>query len=329
MKRKISIKNIILSIILAFVILSLFSFFYYKIPVSHLNEDGSTDYVLESNSIYLRADEGFGFGKTNNEGFANINDYDGNIDILLMGSSHVESQNVPINKSMSSLLNEYLPELETYNIGVSGHNFKVMVNNLDKALNKYRPKYVILETGKIAFSDDYIKSAISGTVKEINGDMSYLTSLIYKNPLFRVLLNQIEELQNMKVDRIAIDEANTTDSITDFNKELTTELLVYIKNITNKYDSKIIILYHPNCYIDQSGSLINYENNFVDDFKALCNDNDIYFLNMETRFVSEYSSKYIVPNGFINGPIGDGHLNPDGHRMIADELSKLIKEIEE
>ena len=41
----------------------------------------------------------------------------------------------------------------------------------------------------------------------------------------------------------------------------------------------------------------------------------------------EYNQNYILPHGFINSSIGNGHLNKYGHKMLAEELYKIIEEV--
>lgn len=318
--------KIIVSGLLAFVVLNVIMFFYYNVPIHKANNNGSTDYTWESNSLYVRADEGIGFGMTNNEGYMNVNDYDGNIDILLVGSSHMEDQNIPLSKNISTLLNKYIDKYETYNIGISGHSFKVIVNNLDDALNTYKPKYVVLEASNIVFSDDYINNILVGNVEEIESSNNKLILLLEKIPLFRIGYAQIEKLY--KGNDFVIDEANSEKTLYEFNEDLNDKLLKYIKEIANKYDTEVIIMYHPSVAINSKGEMVIATKEVSNKFNDLCLKNNIYYLDMSETFINEYDKKKIVPTGFINGPIATGHLNVDGHRMIAEELSKLIQEID-
>ena len=75
--------------VLAILFLTLFSFFYYNIPVSVEMSDESTDWKWEANFFYSRGTEGFAWGKTNNDGYLNAFDYSEEtpLDVLIMGSS--------------------------------------------------------------------------------------------------------------------------------------------------------------------------------------------------------------------------------------------------
>jgi len=43
----------------------------------------------------------------------------------------------------------------------------------------------------------------------------------------------------------------------------------------------------------------------------------------------EYEEKNVLPYGFWNTLPNAGHLNKDGHRMVAEELGKVIDRLEE
>ena len=47
---------------------------------------------------------------------------------------------------------------------------------------------------------------------------------------------------------------------------------------------------------------------------------------MTDIFINEYNESSTLPHGFINTSVGTGHLNKDGHRMIAEALARAIKE---
>lgn len=318
-------EKVIVSLAIAFLVLNILSFFYYKIPVHNTNDDGSTDYVWDKNSLYIRTDEGIGFGKTNNEGYMNINDYDGDVDILLMGSSHMEAQNVPIEKNVASLLNKSIPELETYNIGVSGHSLKVIFNNLDDALNKYKPKYAVLEISNLLLSDDYINNVLSGNVDEIESSSNKIVIFLQRFPFLRLVYSQIDKFNSGEEYSVNDYSEETIDY--EPNYDLMNELVKYAKNIGDKYNAKLIIMYHPPLSINKDGEMIINTKTVSNKFSDICKENDVCFVDMTNRFLKEYQDNYIVPKGFNNTAIAYGHLNEEGHRMIADELTKVLKEM--
>ena len=93
---------------IAFALLCAFCLLWYNVPVHYDNPSGATEYVWESRKFYSKGTEGFALGRTNNEGFNNIKDYNegDEIDILLMGSSHMEGFNVAQDENAAAVINQ-------------------------------------------------------------------------------------------------------------------------------------------------------------------------------------------------------------------------------
>ena len=91
---------------MAFVIVSAFCTLYYNLPAHNDAPGGATDYAWQEHKFYSRGNEGFAWGKTNNEGYVNTYDYseDTEVDILMMGSSHAEAFNVAMEESTAAVL---------------------------------------------------------------------------------------------------------------------------------------------------------------------------------------------------------------------------------
>ena len=91
---------------------------------------------------------------------------------------------------------------------------------------------------------------------------------------------------------------------------------------------KIIIVYHPETEIDDNGNLrTDTEPGLIDVFKQSCDENGIVFADMTETFKAAYLRDHTLPYGFSNSPVGKGHLNKNGHAMVAEELYKLICEM--
>lgn len=322
----------IVSGIIAFTILTLFCCFYENMPVRVPNEDGSTDYKWGANLFYSRATEGFAWGKTNNEGFMNMFDYDDNmkIDILIMGSSHMEAYQVDMSQSTASQLNTLLENETVYNIGISEHTFLTCVNNLRAAINKYHPKeYVIIETSRIVFSDEEIALAINEEFAELPSYFGGIIGLLQKNPYLRLIDHQRRTYKNLRerdVERANSPEA-FVESDTTVNEKLLADLFQKMGVLAEEHGIKVIIVYLPSINISSDGAInVIADQGAISKFKRPCFDNGILFLDMSNRFEEEYKNAHTLPYGFFNTPIGSGHLNQYGHAMIADELYNLILE---
>ena len=326
--------KLLLSGILAFLFLTAFCYLYYNIPVHSENSDGSTDYKWEPNVFYSRGTEGFAWGRTNNEGFTDTFDYydDMQIDVLVMGSSHMEGFQVALEESTAGQLNQLLGNQTVYNIGVSGHNFITCCSNLEAALEKYHPAIVVLETGNTLFSDDALSNAINGTVSEIPSHTGGIVGILQQNPYLRLLYGQIQNYRGKQVAEIDDADSQSVDTSSKSeknNEELLNALCQKIERIASDHDTIVIIVYHPGTAINSNGSLrLTGSINATNQFAAECDENHLYFLNMGNHFLSEYDNTYRLPYGFINTSVGSGHLNRYGHAMIANDLYKLIMEVE-
>jgi hypothetical protein len=49
-------------------------------------------------------------------------------------------------------------------------------------------------------------------------------------------------------------------------------------------------------------------------------------MDMTGAFTEEYKRSHVLPHGFANTAVGAGHLNKNGHRIIAAELFRQIHE---
>ncbi len=307
---------------MALTILNIICIFYYNIPIHNQCNDGATDYKWQPNRFYSRATEGFAVGKINNDGYTNMFDYDknSNIDILLMGSSHMEAFNVAMDESTASRLNFYFNMNRVYNIGISSHTLLNCINNIDKAINKYNPKYIILETGTITFSNDDLQNLISNQYKKIPSNSNGIIGLLQKNQVLRLLYKQYRGFKSKKSEDLE-DVNNDFNYSYEYekntlNQKLLQEVIKKVKKIISKNEIKLIIMYHPSTTLANDGSLIlSSEHENIEGFKEICEQNDILFLDMSDKFREEYEKNYILPYGFNNTSVGTGHLNKYGHEM--------------
>ena len=89
--------KVLLASVGAFVVLTLFYAFYENSPYSLICEDGVTNEKYRPYVPYCRMTEGLSYGRTNNDGYIDLRDYEEGmpIDVLVMGSSQMEALEVP------------------------------------------------------------------------------------------------------------------------------------------------------------------------------------------------------------------------------------------
>ena len=282
--------------------------------------------------MYSQATEGFSNGKTNNEGYYNLGDYnkDKKIDILVMGSSHMEASQVQQSESTASILQEKLNNYNIYNIGTSGHTFITCFSNLDAAINKYNPsKYIIIETPIVTFSKEELTKALNDNIEDISSYNGGIIGILQHNQFLRLLYHQLKSFLNLESDDDIVVNYNENNTINNDSSLYINQLLNEMQSKVKDTNTKFIIMYHPSTVLNEDGSLtLSSENENVEEFSKLCKENGILFLDMSNRYREEYKKNYVLPYGFSNTSVGRGHLNKYGHEMIADELYKLIKEEE-
>lgn len=160
MKQKIKwLAKAVLAGVLAFSVACAVCLIYYNPGIHITNETGVTDYRWLSNSFTGTMIEGIAWHKTDRNGFYNYNSApDKNMNILLMGSSHMEGTNILYKQSAPRILSD-LTGLTVYNIGTSGHGLLINVKNLDNALSVMQPTdYVIIETVSTTFLKRTLKN---------------------------------------------------------------------------------------------------------------------------------------------------------------------------
>ena len=329
--------------IIAFIVLSLIVSVYSLNPLRKKNPQENTDYVWESDALWINMSEGVSFGIMDANGFNNLEVIE-NPDIIMLGSSHIESKNVNQNENTVYYLSEnFSDRYSVYNMGISGHTFYKVCQYLPITISLYQkntPKYVVIETNNIDLTEEGVDSVLSRTVEKTPVYDSGLMATLQKNPAFRLFyhqldsgmleilfpeltktkLNQNDDKAATKEDSVAI-YANTADTVdvTPYDK-----LMSYLGNLENQYDTNIIIFFHPCEKLNTDGSLsfTNNQNTVV--FSEYAEKYGITYIDMTESFTQMYYEDHYVPHGFMTGEIASGHLNKYGHKAIADRIYDAI-----
>ena len=328
--------------IVAVIILSLIISIYSTNPLRVKNPQGNTDYVWKPDSLWLNMSEGVSFGKMDAKGFNNLEVVD-NPDIILLGSSHMESKNVNQNENTAYYLSEdFDNRYSVYNMGISGHTIYKVCQYLPETLSLYDnvPIYVIIETDDIALTQAGVNAVLNHTVERTPVYDSGLVATLQKNPAFRKFYHQLDSgMMGMllpelvkpknsqdkpKTNEQSIDDENTRNERIEQDYPQYDQLMSYLEELQEQYSTKIIIMFHPFEQLNVDGSLSFINNNTDEIFASSAKIHGITFLNMAERFEKMYNEEHHVPHGFITGEIASGHLNKYGHKAIADGLYDTI-----
>ena len=320
----------------AIIIISMALCFYSITPVHVKNSRGNTDYVWESNSWWVSMTEGVSFGRYDKAGYNNKKVIE-DPDIIILGSSHMEATNVLQHETTSYLLGEKLKEKYTvYNLGISGHNFEKVCQYLPVNLDLYSEssKVVIIETSNVNITEDAVERILNNNVKYTESQTSSLMIFLQKIPFLRRLYHQMEGG--------LLDVFLPSSSKTDTPKQAEAEIQIdetidqapydnlfqYLQSLEEKYNTQIIIFYHPTETLNKDGTISFPNDEHKNIFSKTAKNHEITFIDMTQTFEEMYDTDHHVPHGFITGQIGSGHLNRYGHRAIADSLYDAISTLE-
>ena len=107
------------------------------------------------------------------------------------------------------------------------------------------------------------------------------------------------------------------------------KLFKYLNYVKNKYNTNIIIFYHPTGTLKSDGGIYFTHTKMLDVFKTEAKINDIIFVDMTNSFMKMFYESYHAAHGFTTGEIEVGHLNAHGHASVADSLYRTIIKLEE
>lgn len=316
--------------IAALLLLGLWCSLYYNVPIHYTNETGATEYKWESSKFYRKGTEGFAFGRTNNDGFNNLKDYEPGekIDILLMGSSHMEGMNTPQQDNAANVLNSLFEgDKYTYNIGTSGHTLMYCLKHLESALETYSPQdYAVMETRTLSFSETELAATADGRLPDIPSHSGGLVGLLQKMPYLRLLytkyLNDDGDGGETEAAALALEEP-------DRKAELLDQLLARAVQCSESQGVKLILVYDPTIYVDSAGkAYTKTDAGELALFARCCEENGIVFIDLTESYLAGYREQHKLPYGFLNTSPGSGHMNSWGHALFARAVFETITEME-
>lgn len=336
----------LLAFICSFLICNLLCMAYNSGPGGLYRKNGATRIHIP-NRYYIYGTEGYGILRFDKNGYNNIDGELAESYVLLMGSSQVEGVQFAQGKNMTAVLNQFLGGtkecLKAYNIAASANHFPTVVKGFKAGISEFpNSKVVIIEIGSTAFSIDELNDSLNQTLYDSSSKGSNLVDNMTVKQKFTACIKQALPLAKLIVSEqlkgIDLPEENPfglrrmpsqeqEEDIIDvsyYNKLLNAALSL----IREEYENPIIIFYHPKIELSSDGMVIVRDEETYDIFKSACERNNIIFADMGDAFIEAYESDYAVPYGFANTEMGQGHLNEDGHAIIAQELYQILMGIQ-
>lgn len=317
--------------VVSILLLSGFVLLYSNTGVHIDNKDGSTDYKWLPDQFKTTMTEGFAVIKTDGNGFNNVLGDVRNINVLLMGSSHMEAFNIPQDKNTAAVLNTLIDPLYCYNIGISGHSLYTCMKNVQRALEVWQPSdYVVIVSDTAEPSEDDMRSVLNGTYEKIPSyDQGLLFAVQKYVPGIKVIYKDIEDWykadekeENGDSDPLA-EAFDVIDTCND-EKDVLSAFLGLLKNAADQAGVTPILVFQPPTEIDSNGQFICKDEFSRTVLAQACESAGIVFVDMTQAFQRLYEERHILAHGFANTAVGVGHLNAEGHRLIAEKLAEVI-----
>ena len=313
--------------ILAFALLCLGCLFYFNTPVHFDNPDGATEYKYESGAFF-RGTEGYGYGRVNNDGFNNARGYTPKekIDVLLMGSSHMEGFCVPQKNTAAAVLNRLFDGKKyAYSIGMAGHTFLYCAKHLEQALETYAPEdWVVLELATLSYDPAAMDAACDGTLPDMPSHTGKLVTALQEMPYLRLFYTKYVKGANEAVAAAA----GTAEPVgtEEFEASLS-RLLRKIGEVSAARGVKTMLVYTPTVLPNEDGRIeTDARPGERECFARLCAENGLVFLDLTERNIAAVEEDGRLPFGFANTAPGTGHINSLGLRLYAEAVHARIEE---
>lgn len=324
------------ALLLSMVVVSAVAFFYYR-PVGWLERDkNATSAVWEPNTVLINFMEGGGITRIDSRGYTNP--WDRELDdelILCIGASYVQSKEVMESEKYTSLLNEMLvsdDKLKVYNLSRDAYMYPEIAAGFSAAIQEFPQTTVaVIDVSNTDYSLEALEDALNQREysEEQTGDKLY-TQLSMKEkikikmkdyfPIMSVLKYQISQRQGRSV--VKAESMGETEKVPEV--QYAEALDATMKQMREAFSGKIIILYHPSISLSKDGSMRLNDTEYYSVFEEVCQQNGIVFQDVGEAFLQAYEERKEVPYGFNNTTMGEGHLNQNGHKIIAQQLYSLI-----
>ena len=320
-------------------IMNLVSFTFYDPCQELVRQQGSTTGFLLPGSHGVYGMEGYCIANIDENGYVNRDLPLADSYYIVAGASHTEGLFLPLRLRYSDILNSMLGsdnELRVYNIGRSGNFFSIVLQHLDGILGEFPDADgIIIETDTLT----YDTKALYDSQTQTGYDPSETASSIYAGltdrqrfsmqikqylPLMRELHKQILTYESISQEDSPSDILDPDFWAQEYAGGYSDALDSLMAFIRSKTDKQIIILYHPAVSIEDDGSMKLMSNGAEPYYREICAKYDIDFVDMSKPYMEAYRKNHTVPYGFFNTTMGAGHTNRSAHRMMAEELYKVI-----
>ena len=324
------------AIIAGFCIVNLLCFGYER-PTGWIETpNGPSPAGWNPNTILVHGTEGFGIIKTDENGYINKPGKLQDSYVLCMGSSHTQGKEMSIDENYTSLINSHFSKgegsLGAYNIACDGNFLPTLIKHFSAGTEAFPEASVVtIEISDVDVSAEELEAALQQAeydeAKSVKNQIEYMglkdkLKIFIKEyfPLISLVKSKLETTS-------AAAGTDTAEAGKADNNDAALALRKAVELLRSSYDGEIIFIYHKQMNIGKDGSISFDDDELFAEFEKACNENNIRIVDMRPVFVEHYEKTQEIPYGFANTRPGNGHLNPLGHRLIAESLIPYIEEV--
>ena len=312
-------------------------FFYFNTAKSITNPKLYSTTKCKTQEYIFYGQEGYGITTTDINGFYN----DGhvlpeNARVICIGSSQTQAVQVNTNQNYVSQLNKLNSAYNTYNVGIGGQYLNETLYRLPYIPHNFPMcKIIINETPTLPTLKELDKiihqlELNSAPIDNQDWKDKNLFFRLYRSmPYAGLLFSQLQELRettNVKTANNAGSKAAESIDLSEYRGKANYAMELLRNHLG---DIPLIIVYLPSYRIEKDGS-ISATNDIKQKeiLQEACESHQIVFVHdqIKTVWFRNYESNRRLPYGFQNSHVGQGHLNAEGHRMLAEVLHKILQE---
>lgn len=330
----------VLAIVLAFILVNGLTFFYSWDRKYVKKEDGVTNGLYCPGDIIINNKEGYGYSIVDDNGYLNETSCLSENYVLVLGNSQSNGTNVKPQEKYVSLLNRKISDKEEatfYNMSTGGYTFVEIAQGFNAAVTEYPNSMgVVVQILTTDIAPEKLDEALhqrTSCNKENEYEYhSYNRSLTEKLVAYiketcPLLIEMIQKFQRAKISNASPFVAYNKKESYTYNKNCDSEYIEEYEESLNKifdlmrleYDGRIAVIYMPSISIvGENGLVINREET-TEIFSRSCANHNIDFIDMTEDYLKAFE-KNVIPYGFSNSRLGEGHLNAEGHKLVADRL---------
>lgn len=300
--------------------------------------------VPEAGSVHINGSEGFGVTHFFEHGEI-ATPYQDGLSVIVLGDSFTAAYEVSDDEKFVSLAEQVLRSkgvvADLHNFGHPLRTVSDMIYFAPSINETYSPQVVILQVSYWSFTLSFDSSmenyfavkdeTIPRLMHAPNAENPYMENIISTSGLLTLLRNRL-----YKISKISRERRPMGRELDQFGRIrsadiLSQQIVFLVRSVMRAYPgAKIAFLVIPNSPEFQSSNQQNgnWENaSDIELIKSISNVDGVNVLYPLDGFQELFIQQHLFPRGFANTAANSGHLNRNGHKVIADALAEYLAEV--